>query len=96
MEEQALEDINARFNEELQQQVEGAQPKGHVYKLGMPLAILQSTGIPDFPIEMTSSKLDEKSQKRGHEFDLSDAVNLPQAIQNPIAIFSYGDKSKAV
>jgi hypothetical protein len=91
-----LETINARFNEELQQQISGTLPIGHVYKLGNPLAILQSIGIPDFPIEMTSSKLDEKSQKRGHEFDLSDAANLPQAIQNPIAVFSYGDKSKAV
>lgn len=37
-----LEIINAQFNEELKQQINGTLPKGHVYKLGMPSEALLS------------------------------------------------------
>ena len=45
----SIEDSNRRFNAELQQQITGTLPKGHVYQLGRPGVILLSTGIPDFP-----------------------------------------------
>jgi hypothetical protein len=98
MEKLALEVINARFNEELQQQIDGTLPKGHVYKLGMPGEILQSTGTPLLPIELTAKILAKKSGEDNthhHPFNILETRNLPKAIQNPLAVFSYGDKTKA-
>ena len=90
-----LEAVNARFNEELQQQIDGTLPEGHVYNLGMPGTILTATGFPNLPIELNADILLRKATIYGHDFDLSEIIDLPQAIQNPIAVFSYGDKSKA-
>ncbi|MCL2283350.1 MAG: hypothetical protein FWC26_08545 [Fibromonadales bacterium] len=43
----SMENINRQFNYELQQQIEGKLPKGHIYKLGYPGKILLSAGVPD-------------------------------------------------
>ena len=88
--------INKEFNEELQRQINGDLPSGHIYQLGNPSNILQAAGIPNLPIEMSSQRLLDKSKQKNHKFDLSKVKDLPKALQNPIAIFSYGDKSKAV
>ncbi|GBU24511.1 hypothetical protein R83H12_01142 [Fibrobacteria bacterium R8-3-H12] len=39
------EDANNRFNNELQKQIDGTLPKGHIYSLGYPGEILLSAGI---------------------------------------------------
>jgi hypothetical protein len=99
MEELTLEDINARFNAELQRQIDGTLPADHVYKLGTPESILKSIGMTNSMIELTKKKLEEKAHENyvhAHPFDLSEMKDLPKAIQEPLAIFSYGDKSKAV
>ena len=90
-----IEESNKRFNEQLQRQIDGTLPKGHVYELGMPSEALLSAGIPDLPIEMAASQLAYKSSSGKHDFDLSEVMDLPNAIANPIAVFEYGDKSKA-
>jgi hypothetical protein len=93
-----LEAINAQFNEELQRQIDGTLPIGHVYRLGMPRGILQSTGTPLLPIELTAKRLAKKSGENNshhHPFNILEIKNLPKAIQNPVAVFSYGDKAKA-
>ncbi len=90
-----LDQVNERFNRELQQQIEGTLPKGHIYKMGMPSKILLSAGVPNMPIEMSSTNLAEHSKKTRHPFELKDVEGLVEALQRPIAIFSYGDKSKA-
>jgi hypothetical protein len=82
-----IEEINRKFNEELQQQIEGSLPKDHTYQLGMPSAILQSTDIPNLPIELRSSRLSDKSLQEAHPFDLQEVMNLPKAIQYPLAVF---------
>lgn len=84
------EEVNERFNRELQRQIEGKLPKGHVYQLGRPNHVLQGAGIPDLPIELLSSKLVLKSSsayENNHPFELVDIVNLPLVIQSPFAIF---------
>lgn len=83
----SIKDINDRFNEELQQQIDGTLPKGHVYSLGMPNDILRSAGLPNLPIEMSAERLAGKSQQANHPFELSETEGLPAAIQHPIAIF---------
>ena len=59
-----LDKDNERFNNELQQQIDGTLPKGHIYKMGMPGKILLSVGVPNMPIEMSSTRLEEKSKTR--------------------------------
>lgn len=91
-----LEEVNDRFNEELQAQIDGTLPKGHVYSLGMPSAILKSAGIPNLPIELTASRVSLKSGQEKHPFPIKILSNLPQMLQKPIAVFHYGDKAMNV
>lgn len=88
-------EANKKFNDELQQQINGTLPKGHVYELGNPSEVLLSAGLPNLPIEMAASQLANKSSSGKHDFDLSEVMDLPNAISNPIAVFEYGDKKKA-
>ena len=90
-----INDINLSFNKELQQQIEGNLPIGHIYKMGKPGEVLLSTGVPNLPIQMSASRLKAKATSFGHDFDLSEVKNLVKALQNPIAVFAYGDKAKA-
>lgn len=88
--------INARFNEELKEQIEGALPKGHIYSLGMPSNALRSAGVPNLPIELTARRLATKASQEYHSehpFELSDIQNLPQAIAHPIAVFDSSTRS---
>ena len=82
-----IEDVNDKFNEELRKQINGTLPRGHVYQLGMPSAILQSADIPNLPIELVASRLSDKSMQENHPFELEEVVDLPRAIQQPLAIF---------
>lgn len=82
-----LAEVNERFNEQLQRQIDGTLPKGHVYELGYPSDVLLSAGLPYLPIEMAASRLSDKSMQENHPFDLSEVRNLPNAIQNPMAVF---------
>lgn len=90
-----MEEVNQRFNEELEQQIEGRLEKGHVYQLGRPSEFLRDAGIPDLPIEMPASQLEYKSTWGKHDYDLSEVINLPNAIAHPIATFAYGDSVKS-
>lgn len=89
------DDINDRFNEELQQQIDGTLPKGHVYSLGMPNDILRSAGFPNVPIELSASHLEKKSIAAQHPFELKEIKSLVKALQDPMAVFAYGDKKKS-
>ena len=90
-----VEAANKRFNEELQEQIDGMQEPGHVYKLGMPSSILLSAGIPDLPIQLSATRLKEKATNFGHDYALKDVKDLVKALQHPLAIFAYGNKEKA-
>ena len=82
--------VNKRFNDELQQQIDGTLPKGHVYGLGRPSEVLLAAGIPDLPIELAASRLGLKASaeyESNHPFELGAVMNLPEAIQHPIAVF---------
>lgn len=90
-----IEAINERFNEELQQQIDGTLPKGHIYQLGKPGELLKACGFPDMPIELSATNLAEHSRKSHHIFEIGDIKGLVKELQNPIAAFAYGDKSKS-
>lgn len=91
-----IDEVNEKFNNELQKQIEGTLAKDHTYQLGRPSEILQSAGIRDLPIELRSSRLQDKALQTNHPFNLEYIKNLPQAIQNPIMVFDstniYGRK----
>lgn len=91
----SIEQINEIFNNELQMQVEGLLPKGHIYCLGLPSNILKSTGFPYIPIELSSTRLEEKSKQKNHPYEISEVRNMVLALNVPLAIFSYGDKEKS-
>jgi hypothetical protein len=94
--------VNNRFNEELQRQVNGTLPKGHIYGLGNPGIALLAAGVADLPIELKASRLTDKASidyKNKHPFDLSEVNDLPKAINEPIAIFKstkLNDDSKII
>lgn len=91
----SVAEVNSRFNEELQKQIDGTLPKGHIYQLGMPSDILRSCGFPDMPIELSSTNLAEHARKTHHPFELKDVKDLVNALQEPIGVFAYGDKEKS-
>lgn len=90
------EQTNDRFNNELQQQIYGTLPEGHIYQLGRPGEILLSAGFPDMPIEMSATRLAEKSQQKNHPFDISAVRDLVKNMNDPIAVFKYGNNAKNV
>ena len=90
-----LEEVSSRFDDELQRQIDGTLPGGHVYQLGRPGAVLRSTGVPDLPIQLSAARLAEKSSDANHPFEIADAKGLVKALQSPVAVFAYGDRAKA-
>jgi len=85
-----LEETNNQFNCELQMQIDGTLPKGHIYDLGYPCAILLSAGIENLPIELSAERIAIKASpdyRRKHQFDLPNIKDLVKAINNPIVIF---------
>ncbi|MDO5651031.1 MAG: PLxRFG domain-containing protein [Moraxella sp.] len=93
--EPSIDELNTAFNDELNKLMAGELDDSHVFSLGLPSQVLQDTGMPKLPIELKASKLSEKANTEWHKFDTSHVQNLPQALQNPLAVFSYGDKSKS-
>ena len=83
------------FDEELARQVAGKLEAGHVYQLGYPGELLQAAGFPDNKIEMLASHLLKKSQQDNHLYDIKDVKGFVSSLNNPLAVFSYGSKSKA-
>ena len=90
-----IEEISPRFDNELQRQIDGTLPKDHVYQLGLPGAILRSTGIPNLPIQLSASRLIEKSSDEKHPFDIGEIKGIAKALQSPVAVFKYSDRAKA-
>ncbi len=93
-----IDEINDQFNAELQQQIEGTLPQGHIYQLGHPSEALQAAGIPNLPIELSASRLETKASKdysSNHPFSLKSVQNLPHALSSPIAIFDSRRKNGA-
>ena len=91
----SVDEINRTFNDELQQQIDGKLPEGHIYKMGKPGKVLLSTGVPNLPIQMNASRLQAKATSFGHNFDISEVRDLVKALQHPLAVFAYGDMTKA-
>jgi hypothetical protein len=102
MAEISLEEVNNRFNEELQRQIDGNLPEGHIYELCRPEAALLAAGVADLPIELSAERLAYKANinyRNKHPFDIAEVKNLPKAINEPIAVFKstkLNDNSKII
>ena len=92
---ESLWQVNKRFNNQLEKQEAGLLDQGYVYDLGYPQAILLSTGIPKLPIRLSAKTLNIKSHDKQHGYALSEIKGLVLSIQQPWAIFKYGDAGKA-
>ena len=93
---QLKENIKSNFNTELTEYIEGKLPKNHIFNLGFPGEILQNCGFPkEQRIELSGSHLEFKSKLKRHQFDLREIKGLDIALQNPIAVFTYGDRTKS-
>lgn len=88
-----IEAIGATFDEQLEQFKSGELKQGHRFELGMPSEYLRSAGFPNLPISMRASLLDKKASMQRHPFSADDIRGLVQAIQKPIAIFSYSKEN---
>ena len=88
--------VNARFNIELAKQIAGTLPKGHIYQLGRPGPLLRAAGFPNSPIEMSATRLAEKSVQANHPFNIADIHDLVLFINDPVAVFRYGATAKNI
>ena len=84
------------FDLELEKLNEGKLPDSHVFNLGKPGEILQNCGFPaEHRIELAAARLRMKATQGNHPFDILDIKGLTKALQEPVAVFEYGDKNKS-
>lgn len=88
----SIEELNDAFNDQLERQERDGLPKGYVYELGNTNGILQSVGIDNLQIKATDTKINDKKLQAEHPFSLSLLRDLPQKLQNPIAVFQSTSK----
>ena len=80
------EDARA-FHSELSEVEVGTLPTYKILKLGRPSETLLGIGVPDGSISLRQSVIKKILEKHGLGYDL--ISKLPEAINDPIAIFSY-------
>ena len=91
-----IEQKKDSFDLELEKLNEGKLPDSHVFNLGKPGEILQNCGFPaEHRIELAASRLRMKANQGNHPFDILDIKGLTKALQEPVAVFEYGDKNKS-
>ncbi|MBF1421631.1 LPD38 domain-containing protein [Hoylesella nanceiensis] len=79
-----LEKVNQRFNEELENLTEENADKVTLW-LGKPSDVLLSSGIENKPLKLYGNKVIKKMKKHG--FALDELRDLPKAVADPIAVF---------
>lgn len=89
-----LEEVNQRFNEELDTLTEENADKVTLW-LGKPSDVLLSSGIENKPLKLYGNKVIKKMKKHG--FALDELRDLPKAVADPIAVFDnlgrFGNRS---
>lgn len=95
-----LEEVNNRFNARLLELDKDREQKDRVLRLGRPSGFLLDGGVVDADIEMEFDKFVRKSSDKyenEHPFTANDIMNLPIAINYPIAVFdSTNGRDKVV
>jgi len=76
------EEVNAKFNEEIEKYFRGELDKYHVFSMGNPGSILKISGFPDIPIHLLQGTISNKTDK--HNLQKETLIDLPLAINDPI------------
>ena len=88
---ETIDEVNAQFNARLLELNDNRNAKNRVLLLGRPHKFLRDAGIADAEIEMEFDKFIRKSSdkyKHAHPFTAEDILDLPKAINAPIAVFT--------
>ena len=86
-----LKATNDRFNEELQMQIDGTLPVGHIYQLGMPGNVLLSCGFPN-SLYLNKEKIQglinqQRTNLADVEYlDLDSIANVIESFENPSVV----------
>ena len=80
-------EIRGNFVADLKSFREGKLPTQKILNLGNPSDVLKRAGIPDTPIVLRQSVIKKILNKHNIGYDLIE--KLPEAINTPIAVFSY-------
>ncbi|MGM9812133.1 MAG: hypothetical protein ACI30V_04745 [Muribaculaceae bacterium] len=88
-----VEEVNRKFDEDLERFENDELPVGSRLELGMPSNELISAGFPNLPISMRTSLLKRKAGIERHPFRASELKGLVNAIQKPIAVFHYSKEN---
>ena len=88
---QELQEVNERFNEQLDNYIQGKLKKSEVIHLGNASGILASF-VPRIPIILKQSILSKASYKK-HDVDIIELLDMPKHISSPIFIFQKNQHS---
>ena len=89
-----LEEVNRRFNEELERYQQGKMSKNEMFHLGLPNGVM-SIFLPNLPIVMRQRVVNKGANKK-HNVEVSSIINMPQKISEPIFVFKKDDKSLSI
>ncbi|MDR1172569.1 MAG: hypothetical protein LBL24_08965 [Bacteroidales bacterium] len=83
---QNLEAVNNRFNEELDDLKSGRLKSNEMLHLGKPLEILRASGLKNGEITITQRVL--RDHLKSHNLTMEDLKGLAKAIQTPMLVYN--------
>ncbi|MCI6671844.1 MAG: hypothetical protein MSG77_04825 [Prevotella sp.] len=89
-----FEEVNERFNEELQRYANGEMDKNKRLYLGNPQGVMQMF-LPNLPIVMRQRVLTKGSVKK-HNVAISSLVDMPSNLSSPIFVFRRNDNTLGI
>ena len=92
--EEGIEDVNERFNEELQRYQDGEMDKNEMFHLGMPQGVMRMF-LPNLPIVMRQ-RVVNKGSNRKHDVDVTALQDMPERISEPIFVFKKNDSTVGI
>jgi|GEM_PF-4024821 len=92
--EEDMEDVNARFNDELGRYERGEMSENEMFHLGMPEGVMRGF-LPELPIVMRQRVVRKASEKK-HDVEVSALRNMPKMLAEPIFVFQRDGESLGV
>lgn len=89
-----LEEVNRRFNEQLQLYRNGEMDKNEMLRLGRPQGVMRAF-LPNLPIVMRQRIL-TKGSVRKHNVSVEALANMPTHLAHPIFVFKRSDNALGV
>lgn len=91
---EALPQVNERFNEELQRYQDGEMDKNEMFHLGNPNGVMRMF-LPNLPIVMRQ-RVVNKGSNRKHDVDVTALQDMPERISEPILVFKKNDSTVGI